>query len=231
MPSNQSQSQQARDRDNWMSNVKKMVYDARSNLKLSGALNEAEQESLLGSETPTVLLDKVQVNPVNPVIRVDVTAYERKATSKRSDQVYSFPGAYGTALIRGNGTGSLSEETHVLILPYRQEAPRGNRRETEDQMSVRHAMNDQLVSIFNEEELLDTAKAVQARMIIPAIHTHEDGTMKAFVYIMADNIFPTFRGRLEYSRTSFMAEKEELPEVNEDPQDAMDDEMIAALTA
>ena len=231
MPYNNSQSQQDRARDTWMRDTKQIVYAARNNLKASKSLEAAEYESLLGSGTPTVLLDKVQVNPVNPVIRVsNLTAWNHSGVDK-NQHTFNYPGAFGTALIKGDGRGSLTDETLAIIVPNRQEAPRGNRRETADEMSVRHAMNDQLSSIFAEEGLLESAKVVQARMIIPAIHTHEDGTMKACVYILADNVFPEFRGRLEYSRTDFMSAPDQLPEVGEDEEPQMDDEMVAALTA
>ena len=228
MPTN-LQSRQERDRKVWMDSVKKMVRNARSNLKSGNELEEAELQTILGTDY-TVLLDKVQYNPANANIKVEVQRYNHVAT--KGENTWNFPQGVGTAFIKSDGTGSLSLKTPIIILPYRSEAPQGQRIESEDQKNSRHAMNDFVAGVFAEEGVLESAKIVQARLIVPVIHHHEDGTTSPCVYIMADNIFSAYRGRLEYSRKDFMSEKEELPLVNEDDGlEVMDDEMVAALTA
>ena len=224
-----SQTQQERDRKNWMTRMKAPVYNARNNFKKASGLEDAEIDAILGKNAPTVLLDKVQYSPSNPNVRINVTGYDNLVTDRRAQQ-WHFPGGYGTALIKTDGKGSLSMETPVIVLPYREDAPQGNRQETDTQRDSRHAMNDFVAGVFAEEGLLDSAAMVQARVIIPAIHNHEDGTTSPCVYILADTIFPSFRGRLEVSRTDLVSESDELPAVEEQDQE-MDDEMAQALTS
>ena len=228
MANNYNQFQQEANRKTWMTRMKNPVFNMRNSLKKGSGLEEAEVDSILGKNSPTVLLDKVQTNPSNANIRVDVTGYDY--TGDKDGKPWHFPGAYGTALIAADGKGSLRTKTPVIVLPYRQEAPLGQRQESKDQREARYAMNDFVAGVFSEEGLLDSAQAVQARVIIPAIHHHEDGTTSPCVYILSDTIITGFRGRLETSRQDLMPGGEELPSVEEqNMEQEMDDEMAAAL--
>ena len=226
MVSRMNQAQADNERKSWMSGIKRTLQNARSNFRSASGMEEEELEPILGSSV-TVLFDRVQQNPQTPTVKVDLQGYAKVQTNDKG--TWTFPVAYGNAAIMGDGRGNLNAKTPVFVLPYRSEAPR-NRQESADQRSARHAVNDYVVSVFAEEGLMETAEVIQARQIIPAIHHHEDGSTKACVYILADNIFTGYRGRLETSRSHFMQPSEDLPEVEEEqPKDEMEDELVTSL--